>query len=261
MKASSLMSFTKKSTGSEAKTPVATAVTPTEEDPVVIGDEEQKQTVKPRTMKELRMARSIRAPVKGAKSGRVRAGRGQKESITALLGATGQSTSAANTAANVSLAWDVTGATDWTSFVAEFDECRIMELEIWAAVSSNGAPTIVGQWAINWDPENAGNPSGLADVIVSPTRLGPYLIANNQVTWPQMVSNGGMPHMKTGPLSRATALGSTTTAALVCGSWFPTSATAAVAGYTKFSIPALGAAVTSNIQLFGMFKCEFRMRT
>lgn len=244
---------------SEEKASTASAVPLTEEEPVLIGADAKEQTLKPRSMKELRMVRAVRAPVKGA--GRIRAGRGAKESITALLGATGQSTSGANTAANISLAWDVTGATDWASFIAEYDECRIQELEIWAGVSSNGAPTIVGQWAINWDPENPGNPSGLADVIVSPTRLGPYLIANNQVTWPQMVSNGGMPHMKTGPLSRATALGSTTTAALVCGSWFPTSATSAVAGYTKFSIPALGAAVTSNIQLFGMFKCEFRMRT
>jgi len=242
----------------EQKVPAST-VPPTEEAPVLIGLDAKEQTM-PRTMKELRMVRSVRAPKVGAK-GRVRAGRGMKESITALLGATGSATSGANAAQNVSLAWDVTGATDWTSFVAEFDECRVMELEIWAGVSSNGAPTIVGQWAINWDPENAGNPSGLADVIVSPTRLGPYLIANNQVTWPQMVSMGGMPHMKTGPLSRATALGGTTTSALVCGSWFPTSATAATVGYTKFSIPALGAAVTSNIQLFGMFKCEFRMRT
>jgi len=233
---------------------VVAAATHDEDDAVVIGDESK---TKPRSMKELRMVRTVRLT---GKSG-MKAGRGRKESITALLGASGSATSGANTAQNTSLAWDVTGATDWTSFVAEYDECRILEMEIYAGTTANGAPTIVGLWAVNFDPENAANPSGLADVIVSTSRLGPYLIANNQVTWPQMFAAKGLPSMKTGPLSKSTALGSTTTAALVCGSWFPTSATSAVGGYTKHSIPALGAGVTSTITLFGVYKCEFRMRT
>lgn len=185
--------------------------------------------------------------------------------IDCLLAGKVSVTSGAGTSCVVMSPVDLTLLQDWSAFAGLYDEARCVGLDAYVGSEpSNVATNVNCWWAANFDPANSASPSTATDIVANAYHVGPFLIWNNQTTSPQPVcSTSHMPklHVPRGGLAKPLALGSSTSAALVGGDWFPTSATSAIAGYLKAFSDALGGSVTNTIALFVVAHVQFRARS
>jgi len=156
------------------------------------------------------------------------------------------------------------GAQDFSSFAALFDEVRCTRIDFDAAVLASSAPApIAAGWAFAWDPSNIGVYSNVPDALTAEHHVGPVALPQQDaLASPLAETPSGLYHLSV-PVHPQRLTGDGSISGDVGGGWFATgtSATNAVVGYIKSTIPALGTGVTSTFYGYAAYHLEFRNRT
>jgi hypothetical protein len=217
-----------------------------------IAEKEEEKNIADESQVKLQVMKQVLADRKGLSS------------YKTWLYQTGTSTSSAATAQNLSQTIQPVSATEFSSFANLFDEARCIGLEFWASVYATGAAnTSVIECAMAFDPANNGAYSEPAQMLNASQHR--YWILNPVVGGgaDQAVTSRGLHTLKV-RIPKGDSLPGSTSGfpAIVFGSWFPCTATAAnaVVGFAKFSIdpPSVG---TTVLTYGWRMQMEFRSRT
>lgn len=183
---------------------------------------------------------------------------------------------AAGSALATTMTADVTQSSGFSSWLNLFDEMRCLSVKArWLVYQS--APTITGNsngnalWAVNFDPDQSGNPGSIAAVLTAARTSGPasgYTMTGGSLPTPQYanISQNVVPkghyEMESGKLNPMLPpnSGGAINVGPVGGSWISTSTTAATVGYYKFYGEAITANIAWGIRFFLEYTMEFRFR-
>jgi len=177
-------------------------------------------------------------------------------------------TSAANTALATVDKLTPQSATEFSAYLALYDECKVDSVHCLFNVFANGG-TISSStdWGIAFDPiNNTAYTSAPGVLLASQHKFGKMTagVSTTTVACPQPVNQMGVYKWNIKIPKGATALTNVTDGpTYVGGQWFETgdSDSAANVGYIKTYIPALATGVISNIDFHFVFNCLFRSRT
>jgi hypothetical protein len=179
-----------------------------------------------------------------------------------LVGGAYVLTSAANTALTTVQAVSPIAVSDFSSFAALYDLCRVTSVDVHYRVASSAAINGSVDIGLAWDPSNIGPYASLTDIMTAKHYHGPCTITGtpSQVS-PAPVSSSGFWHMGTIGLMPRPVVNDGTAAAAIGGGWFGTSDTTAVIGWLKPYAAACGGAVTSTMVIYVTYTCQFKSRT
>lgn len=169
--------------------------------------------------------------------------------------------SAAATALNAVQALSPIAVDDFASFAALFDLWRCKSVEVKLRLSGSSAPAGSLSWAVAFDPSNVGVYGGVPDVLTSKFHLGPCVAGIKTLIYPESFTPSGFYDLKAvlPASSRVTNDGAAANA--VGGGWVGTSNTTAVVGWMKPFVPSFGPAITSILEYYVIYNCEFKSRT
>jgi hypothetical protein len=171
-------------------------------------------------------------------------------------------TSAANTANTFSFGVAPSGSTEFASFAALYEECKVSSGAVHFDVSTSAAPLTnnTDLSVISYDPLSVAALTSVADGCEDAQhKLFKSSSLLSTLTSPLPVTGRGLwrfPFKVPSGSARTTA----STAVFGGSDWSLTADASDVYGYLKWYIPALGAAITSTIQSMIELDVEFRSR-
>jgi hypothetical protein len=168
-------------------------------------------------------------------------------------------TSAANSALTQVQALSPISVSDYSSFAAVYDLCRVKGVVVNFRVASSGAINGSCDYAVAFDPSNLGVYAGVSDVMTAQHCRGPFVTGTNLGVAP--VNPSGFHSLECILPVQTRITNDGAAAAAVGGGWFGTSDTTAVTGWLKPFIASFGAGVTSTIVYYVTYMCEFKART
>jgi len=153
------------------------------------------------------------------------------------------------------------GVQDWSSFGAVYDLARVKSIKAHIQSSQSAAATNAAAWAMAFDPFNPGAYSSFADVLTAKNVVGPVAF-DCPVTGTVPVTKTGFYTLKAVmPAGDNLIQNNQVSGAPGGGGWFATSTTTFTCGYLKSAQQALGAGITSGLNVFVEYEVEFRNRT
>lgn len=150
--------------------------------------------------------------------------------------------------------------TDYGSFAAVYDLCRVHRIRVAWRVGSSIALAGSADAVLAWDPINPSAYTSVSDGLTAEHHLGPSALQSEVASFTTRgVSADGYRHMTIKlPAAKLTV---DTTIAAVGGSWFGVSTSTIVVGYLKPYIESLGAGNIATQIVWVHYDCEFRSRT
>jgi len=168
--------------------------------------------------------------------------------------------SSANTIFNTNYALVPSGGTEWSSFAAIYDECRVVGLSLhWIAYTGGQIPVFIPFGGLSFGPAVAITNTSIAAVAESTQNIVFPFVQTVGVTGSSQGTNPAKLHVWKIRLSSAP-LTSSSSGVYVGGQWYPTADTSTQVGVVCPYFEAAGSSVTTNWRALVKYTVEFRSR-